>query len=112
MATTTFHPNDATTVTRALRLSEAADPAQTARLAAVQGIIAVVPSPDGKRLTVTYDVRGMVMGALVKVAASLGLKPSAGLIDRAGRAWAGFQDDNLRSQAKLEHHCCNAPPKG
>ncbi|MCR6628920.1 MAG: hypothetical protein NVV74_02035 [Magnetospirillum sp.] len=104
-------PDVAATVTRTLALALPADDVQISRLAATEGVLAVLPSPDGRRLKVTYDVRGMVMDALEKVVVSLGLKPSGGMVARLSRAWAGFQDDNLRSQAKLVHNCCNVPPQ-
>lgn len=100
----------ATIVTRSLALAQPAAPELIARLGKIAGVITVTPSAGRRRLAVTYDVRGMVMDALVRAAASLGLEPATGLVARLGRAWAGFQDDNLRSQAKLEPHCCSAPP--
>lgn len=100
----------ATQVTRTLKLAEPAGAEPLAWLAAMPGVVSVVPSADGTRLAVTYDVRRTVMDALVLAAASVGLRLSSALPARLARAWAGFQDDNLRSQAKLEHHCCSAPP--
>lgn len=110
MTLTTVLANEATTVTRTLTLAEPADEALLARLAATEGVIAVAPSSNRKRLEITYDVRSTVMGALEHVAATLGLKLSQGIFARLGRAWAAFQDDNLRSQAKLVHNCCSVPP--
>ncbi|HTH17367.1 MAG TPA: hypothetical protein VL974_11990 [Magnetospirillum sp.] len=101
----------ASIVTRPLALAEPGDGAAIARLGQAEGVLGVSASPDRKRLLVTYDVRHMVMAALEKVAAQAGLMPSIGLFARLARAWAGFQDDNLRAQAKVEHHCCSAPPK-
>lgn len=100
-----------TTITRTLVLSVAAPPAQVAALAVAEGVLGVEASSDGKRLSITYDLRHTVLDALAKVAAGQGLLLSQGLCARMGRAWASFQDDNLRSQAKLEHHCCSTPPK-
>lgn len=104
-------PDPATTVTRTLALDEPAPPELVARLGNTPGVVAATPSADGRRLTLTYDVRGTVMDALVRAAASLGLQPATGLRARLERAWTGFRDDNLRSQAMLEHHCCSTPPK-
>ena len=109
MTLSTFSPSAAATVTRTLVLAEPAEDGRIARLAEVEGVIAVTPSANRKRLRVTYDVRAMVMEALQKEAATLGFKLSSGLFARLGRACASFQDDNLRSQAKLVHQCCSTP---
>jgi len=108
MTLNTFSPSAASTVTRTLVLAEPANDLQIARLSELEGVIQVTPSPDHKRLDVTYDVRGTVMEALEKVVFSLGLKLSLGLVARLGRKWFAFQDENMRTQAKLEHHCCNS----
>lgn len=107
MTLTTFSPNDASTVTRTLMLTEPANDLQIARLSELEGVIQVASSPDHRRLEVTYDVRGTVMEALEKVAPTLGLTLSRALVARLSRKWSAFQDDNLRTQAKLEHRCCS-----
>lgn len=106
-----FAPSAAATVSRTLVLAEPAEDGAIARLVELEGILGVAPSPDRKRLALTYDVRVTVMAALENVAVTLGLKLSRGLLARFGRTWAAFQDENLRAQAKLEHHCCNRPLK-
>lgn len=111
MTLSAFPPSAASTVTRTLVLAEPAGDSQIARLAMTEGVIKVIPSPNRGRLEITYDVRGTVMEALEKVVVTLGLKPSKRLFARMGRAWAAFQDDNLRTQAKLEHHCCSGALK-
>lgn len=111
MTLTTVPANEATAVTRTLRLAEPAEDALLARLAATEGVIAVTPSSNRMRLEVIYDVRSTVMGALEHVAVTLGFKLSQGIFARLGRAWAAFQDENLRSQAKLVHNCCSTPPQ-
>lgn len=104
----TFIRNAASTVTRTMGLAEPADEAQIARLAELEGVVEVTASPNRTRLELTYDVRGTVMAALERGAIALGIKPSTGLFARLRRKWVAFQDENLRAQAKVEHHCCSS----
>ncbi|OAN48132.1 hypothetical protein A6A04_05085 [Paramagnetospirillum marisnigri] len=96
---------------RTLRLAR---PAEAERLAALlgEGIVALEPVSDGRRLRLTYDLDRVTLAQVVQRLEAAGLAPRSGLLARWWLAWAGFQDDNRRDQSRIEHQCCNRPPGG
>lgn len=96
-------------ITRILSLAAPAGQDALKRLAEAEGVLSI-QTTDGRHLRITYDVSRTGLAVLERSAESLGLTPSGSLLARVARAWGAFQDDNLRSQAHLVHHCCNAPP--
>lgn len=98
-----------TSVTRTLSLSRPVSESAVARLAEAEGVLAV-RTADDRHLRVTYDVKRTGMAALERWAMTVGLVPSNHLLARMARAWGAFQDENLRNQAHIVHHCCSAPP--
>lgn len=101
------HP---TMVTRVISLAAPVDGAGVARMAQGQGVLSVEVVKNGKALRLTYDLQHTELAALIHFAQASGLKLSTGLFARLGRAWGEFQDGNLRSQIKIVHQCCSAPP--
>lgn len=106
--TTMTHP---TTVTRIMSLAAPADDTGLARLAQGQGVLSVEVVENGKALRLTYDLQHTELAALARLAETSGLKLSTGLFARLTRTWGEFQDGNLRSQIKVVHRCCSAPPR-
>lgn len=98
--------------TRILVLSAAADPATLARIASVPGVIEARPQDGGQRIALRYDLQRATLAELEPRLTAAGLALSCRRVHRWGRAWAAFQDDNIRSNARLRHQCCCTPPEG
>lgn len=93
-----------------LALDSAADPATLARVAAIAGIAEISPNDDGRRVTLSYDLNRATLGELEPLLTAAGLVLSRRRLHRWRRGWAAFQDDNIRSNARLRHQCCCTPP--
>lgn len=106
--TTMTHP---TKVTRIMSLAAPVDDTGLARLAQGQGVLSVEVVENGMALRLAYDLQHTELAALAHLAEASGLKLSTGLFARLTRAWSEFQDGNLRSQIKIVHQCCSAPPR-
>lgn len=98
-----------TAVTRTLSLARPASPDTITRMSEAEGVLAVRTS-DERKLRITYDAARTGMAALERWAVTIGLLPSDGFLARMSGAWGAFQDENLRNQAHIVHHCCSAPP--
>lgn len=97
--------------TRRLALDSAADPATLERVSAIPGVTSVRSDATGRRLSLSYDIQRATLGELDPHLIAAGLALSRCLLHRLGRAWAAFQDDNTRSNARLRHQCCCTPPE-
>jgi len=97
--------------TRILALGAAADSTILARIAAIPGVAAAQSDGDGRRLTLSYDIQRATLGELEPLLRAAGLVLSRRRLHRWSRAWAAFQDDNIRSNARLRHQCCCTPPE-
>ena len=96
-------------VTRTIPLAE---PAATEAIGSIhaEGLIGIRALAPGWRIEVTYDLRRLGLDALKAVLAGAGLRPSERLFARLAWKWIRFQEDNVRAQASIVHHCCNVPP--
>jgi len=98
--------------TRILALGAEADPATLARIAGIPGIAEARPQENGHRIALCYDLQRATLGELEPRLIAAGLALSGRRFHRLSRAWAAFQDDNIRSNARLRHQCCCTPPEG
>ena len=98
------------TVTRTIALARPANQAEMGKLGSAEAVLAVRCSPDGRRMTVTYDLQQIGLSELEGIMAVAGLVLATGFLARLERAWAAFQENNQRAHAKIIHHCCNTPP--
>ncbi|SEH35384.1 hypothetical protein [Magnetospirillum fulvum] len=96
--------------TRILALDAEADPATLARIALIPGVTEVRPQDCGHRIALCYDLQRATLTELEPHLTAAGLVLSRRRLHRLSRGWAAFQDDNIRSNARLRHQCCCTPP--
>jgi len=98
--------------TRHLALADSPDPAVLDRIAAIGGVESVRLRDDRRKIALTYDLQRATLADLEPLLIAAGLALSRRPHHRWSRAWAAFQDDNIRSNARLRHQCCCTPPDG
>ncbi|CCG40779.1 hypothetical protein [Magnetospirillum molischianum] len=96
--------------TQRLTLTAPASPAILERVAAIRGIGTVQPLGDGRQVALSYDLQIATLAELEPQMIAAGLALSDRALHRWSRAWAAFQDDNIRSHSRLRHQCCCTPP--
>lgn len=97
-------------VTRTITLAKAAEAGALTRAGTLEGVVAIHGTAGTRRLSATYDLERTDIGRLAGDLDRLGLTPANGWLARLIRAWVTFQDDNLKAQSRIVHHCCSVPP--
>ncbi len=98
--------------TRRFGLAVADDGRAAAAIGAMPGVLEAVTSGEGRRMTVTYDLRRVGGEDIERRLDEVGARPAPGPLETLRRRFARFTEANLLDQSRLEHHCCSQPPDG
>jgi hypothetical protein len=102
-----------TVVTRAFILSSPNESlGSVTRLGEQPGVLRVKAAPDGRKLTVTYDVRKITADGIDQALRSRGALKSRTLLESVRIAWLNALDENCRDNAAYRPACCSKPPPG